>query len=85
MQQLNKTPITQQVMLWATKYPDQQIDVELMAKELDKPEEEIRAVLEKLHWVDVVRKSGLISYSGPNDPMICGVLWLCSTSARSKS
>ena len=70
VQQLNDTPTTQQVMLWATKYPDQQIDVEHVAKELDKPEEEIRAALEKLHWVDVVRKSGLISYSGPNDPMM---------------
>ena len=57
-------------MLWATKYPDQQIDIEHVAKELEKPEEEIRAALEKLHWVDVVRKSGLISYSGPNDPMM---------------
>lgn len=47
-----------------------EVDVERVAKELDKPEEEIRAVLEKLHWVDVVRKSGLISYSGPNDPMM---------------
>jgi uncharacterized protein YgbK (DUF1537 family) len=60
VQQLNKSPTTQQIMLWATKYPDQQIDVELMAKELDKPEEEIRAVLEKLHWVDVVRKSNCL-------------------------
>lgn len=70
MQELNDTPTTQQVMLWATKYPDQQIDVEHVAKELGKPEAEIRAALEKLHWVDVVRKSGLISYSGPNDPMM---------------
>jgi hypothetical protein len=35
-------------MLWATKYPDQQIDVERVAKELDQSEEKIRATLDKL-------------------------------------
>jgi hypothetical protein len=68
--ELNDTPTTQNIMLWATKYPDQKIDVEHVAKELNMEEKAVRAALEKLRWVDVVKKIGLISYSGPNDPMM---------------
>ena len=57
-------------MVRATKYPDQQIDVKRVAKELEMEEKAVRDSLEKLRWIDVVKKSGLISYSGPNDPMM---------------
>ena len=53
-----------------SKYPDQQIDVKRVAKELEMEEKAVRDSLEKLRWIDVVKKSGLISYSGPNDPMM---------------
>jgi hypothetical protein len=68
--QLNEGPITRQVMLWATRYPGQRIDAEHVAQELGVTAREVQAALEKLHWVDVVEKIGLISYNGPTDPML---------------
>ena len=57
-------------MLWATKYPGERIDAERIADKLEIEVSQVRASLEKLHWVDVVRKIGLISYQGPSDPVM---------------
>ncbi|MFQ5616527.1 MAG: ATP-binding protein, partial [Anaerolineales bacterium] len=69
-QQLNAGKVTRQVMLWTTRYPDRYIDAEEVAQELGVDVSAVRAALEKLRWVDVVEKMGLISYQGPNDPML---------------
>lgn len=68
--QLNDGLVTRRVMLWATKYPDQRIDAEQVAEEIGVELKEVRASLEKLRWVDVVSKIGLISYKGPTDTMM---------------
>ena len=70
IKQLNDSPTTLHITVRATKYPDEQIDVKRVAKELQIEEKAIRDSLEKLRWVDVVKKNALISYSGPNDPMM---------------
>lgn len=67
---LNDGQTTRQVMLWATKYPDERISAEHVAKQLGIDVKKVRESLEKLRWVDVVEKTGLISYQGPNDPMM---------------
>ncbi|HHN93863.1 MAG TPA: ATP-binding protein, partial [Anaerolineae bacterium] len=68
--QLNEGPVTRRVMLWATKYPGERIDAERVAREIGAPVEEVLAALDKLQWVDVVEKVGLISYQGPTDPIL---------------
>jgi hypothetical protein len=68
--ELNEGVTTRKVMLWATKYPDETIDVEQVAKAIGVDEKEVRNSLEKLRWIDVVEKSGLLSYKGPTDPML---------------
>lgn len=68
--QLNDGLVTRRVMLWATKYPDKRIDAEQVAEEIGVKTKEVRASLEKLRWVDVVSKIGLISYKGPTDAMM---------------
>lgn len=68
--QLNEGLVTRRVMLWATKYPDERIDADEVAQELGLEVKEVRASLEKLRWVDIVEKIGLISYKGPNDPIM---------------
>ena len=67
---LNDGPTTRRVMLCVTKYPGQRIDVPQIAEELGFGVRQVRASLDKLRWVDVVRKIGLISYQGPSDPMM---------------
>ncbi|MEM7536749.1 MAG: hypothetical protein AAF639_31505 [Chloroflexota bacterium] len=67
---LNDGPTTRRVMLWATKYPDKRVDVKTIAKELEVDVKEVRESLEKLRWVDVVKRTGLSSYLGPSDPML---------------
>ncbi|MFQ5617196.1 MAG: hypothetical protein ACE5GO_12155, partial [Anaerolineales bacterium] len=69
-QQLNAGQITRKVMLWATKYPDQRIAVEHMAQEIGVTTAEVHTALERLQWVDVVERVGLLSYKGPTDPML---------------
>jgi hypothetical protein len=69
-QQLNEGPATRRVMLWATRYPGERIDAERVAREIGVDVAEVSAALEKLRWVDVVEKIGLISYRGPTDPMM---------------
>jgi hypothetical protein len=69
-EQLNQGNVTRRVMLWAIKHPDERIDAERVATEIGLDEQEIQAALEKLRWIDVVEKIGLISYKGPNDPMM---------------
>ena len=68
--ELNSGLTTRRVMLWATKYPGERIDAQRIADELQIKVSEVRASLDKLRWADVVRKIGLISYQGPNDPMM---------------
>lgn len=68
--QLNEGYVTRKVMLWATKYPDQRIDAEAIAQEIGLDVGKVETALEKLRWVDVVEKVGLISYKGPTDPML---------------
>jgi len=68
--ELNEGLTTRRVMLWATKYPGERIDADRIADELSIEVRQVRASLEKLHWVDVVRKIGLISYQGPKDPVM---------------
>ncbi len=70
-QELNDGPTTRRVMLWATKYPDQRINVEQVAAEIGVTVEAVRESLEKLRWADIVQKMGLSSYIGPTDPMLC--------------
>ena len=67
---LNDGQTTRKVMLWATKYPDERVEAEHVAKQLRIEVSQVRQSLEKLRWVDVVEKTGLISYQGPNDPMM---------------
>ena len=69
-QLLNDGQTTRKVMLWATKYPDERVEAEHVAKQLGIEVSQVRQSLEKLRWVDVVEKTGLISYQGPNDPMM---------------
>ncbi|MEM7129330.1 MAG: hypothetical protein AAF702_23565 [Chloroflexota bacterium] len=68
--ELNEGQTTRKVMLWATKYPDQRIDTDQVAREIGIDEPEVRATLEKLRWIDVVEKPGLLSYQGPSEPMM---------------
>ncbi|MBV7329745.1 hypothetical protein KFU94_16160 [Chloroflexi bacterium TSY] len=68
--QLNEGDTTRKVMLWTTKYPDQTLDPKVAATELGLDERTVREALEKLRWADIVRKSGLITYVGPSDPML---------------
>ena len=68
--ELNEGLIIRRVMLWATKYPGERIDAERIAEELEIEVSQVRASLEKLNWVDVVRKIGLITYQGPSDPVM---------------
>ena len=68
--ELNEGLTTRRVMLWATKYPGERIDADRIADKLEIEVSQVRASLEKLHWVDVVRKIGLISYQGPSDPVM---------------
>ena len=51
------------------------ITADRIADKLEIEVSQVRACLEKLHWVDVVRKIGLISYQGPSDP----VIWCCES------
>ncbi|MCE7980900.1 MAG: hypothetical protein DYG89_06880 [Caldilinea sp. CFX5] len=67
---LNEGTTTRKVMFWATKYPDQRIDVEQVAQRIGVDESKVRESLEKLRWIDVVEKIGLLSYKGPTDPMM---------------
>ncbi|MGB0386549.1 MAG: ATP-binding protein [Ardenticatenaceae bacterium] len=67
---LNDGQTTRKVMLWATKYPDERIQAEHVAKQLGLEVTKVRESLEKLRWADVVEKVGLISYQVPNDPMM---------------
>jgi hypothetical protein len=69
-EQLNQGQVTRRVMLWTIKHPDERIDAERIANELGLDQQQIQAALEKLRWIDVVEKIGLISYQGPNDPMM---------------
>ena len=64
--ELNEGDTTRKVMFWTTKYPDKRIDFKQIAQE-----KTVRASLEKLQWVDIVKRTGLISYEGPSDPMLC--------------
>ncbi len=68
--QLNEGPLTRNVVLWATKYPDERIDPDRLAEDLGAGVGEVLAALEKLQWIDVVQRTGLISYQGPGDPML---------------
>ncbi len=69
-QYLNTGPTTRRVMLWATKYPEQRIDADLVAQKLGMDLADVHGTLEKLRWADIVERIGLTSYKGPTDPML---------------
>ncbi|MEM7537745.1 MAG: hypothetical protein AAF639_36580 [Chloroflexota bacterium] len=69
-ERLNDGPTTRRVMLWVTKYPNQFIDAEMASEELGIDEKVAREALEKLRWIDIIEKTGIISYTGPKDPML---------------
>ncbi len=67
---LNSGQTTRKVMFWVTKFPDEQIDVERVAKEVGVSVDEVRDSLEKLVQVDLVTRSGWTLFNGPDDPML---------------
>ncbi len=69
-EELNEGDTTRKVMFWATKYPEQRIDAKRIAKEIGETDKTVQTTLEKLQWVDIVERTGLISYQGPTDPML---------------
>ena len=69
--QLNDGPTTRQVMLWAAKYPpNKRFKAEEVAADLGLEPLLVQESLEKLRWIDVVYKIGMITYYGPSDPMM---------------
>ena len=67
---LNEGETTKKVMFWATKYPDERIDTELVAKEIGVSPQEVQASLQKLEQLDIVRRVTWSLYHGPTDPML---------------
>jgi len=67
---LNQGQTTKKVLFWATKYPDEQIDAERVAKEIGIGLDEVQAALRKLYKADLVDKIGWTLYQGPSDPML---------------
>ena len=67
---LNQGQTTKKVLFWATKYPDERIDVKRVAKEIGVEIEKVQAALKKLYKADLVDKMGWTLYHGPSDPML---------------
>ncbi|MCP4349599.1 MAG: hypothetical protein GY795_29310 [Desulfobacterales bacterium] len=67
---LNASQTTKKIMFWAVKYPDQQIDADRIADELNIDEETVKDALKKLYQVDIVNKIGWTLFEGPGDPML---------------
>lgn len=67
---LNGGQLTYKVMLWATKYPDQDIRVEPIAKALGVSEDAVQQTLDRLYQIDVINREVGDLYSGPSDPML---------------
>ncbi|MEM7536884.1 MAG: ATP-binding protein [Chloroflexota bacterium] len=69
--ELNEGDTTRQVMLWVAKHADELLMAKNIAKSLGIDRKEVANALEKLRWVDVIKRQGLISFYGPTDPMLC--------------
>lgn len=67
---LNSGQTTLKVLLQATAYPDERIDVEAIAEKLGLAEKEVQAALEKLVQIDLVGRQIGEVYKGPRDPML---------------
>ena len=67
---LNDGQTTKKVMFWATKYPDEQIDTEVVAQEIGVERAEVQESLLKLEQLDIVRRTTGSLYNGPTDPML---------------
>ncbi|MCP4111238.1 MAG: hypothetical protein GY749_37885 [Desulfobacteraceae bacterium] len=67
---LNTGQTTRKVMFWATKYPEQRIDAELVAREIGESFENVQVSLKKLLEADIVSKASWTLYNGPGDPML---------------
>ncbi|MCP4347957.1 MAG: hypothetical protein GY795_20835 [Desulfobacterales bacterium] len=67
---LNTGQTTRKVMFWATKYPEERIDAELVAREIGESYENVQASLEKLLQANIVTRASWTKYEGPDDPML---------------
>ncbi|MCP4111432.1 MAG: ATP-binding protein [Desulfobacteraceae bacterium] len=67
---LNTGQTTRKVMFWATKYPEEQIDAERVAKEIGSSVEDVQTSLQKLQQADIVMRVSWTLYEGPGYPML---------------
>ncbi|MEM7134814.1 MAG: ATP-binding protein [Chloroflexota bacterium] len=67
---LNDGQTTKRVMFWATKYPDERIDTERVAKEIGVEQADVQESLQKLEQLDIVTRHTWSVYHGPTDPML---------------
>ncbi len=67
---LNSGQTTLKVLLWATQYPDERIDVEEVAREIGISENDVQTALKKLLQIDLVARQIGTVYKGPRDPML---------------
>lgn len=67
---LNKDDRTKKVMFWATKYPEEEIDAEHIAKEIGADLDLVQDSLRKLYKADIITRVGWTLYEGSGDPML---------------
>ena len=67
---LNDGTTTKQVMFWATKYPDQRIEVEEIAEKIGVAPQEVHESLQKLEELDVIQRASISMFKGPTEPML---------------
>jgi len=67
---LNDGTTTKKVMFWATKYPDERINVEEIAQKIGVKRQEVQESLQKLEKLDIVQRQTWSVYHGPTELML---------------
>lgn len=74
VRQLNGDQTTRKILYWIANHPGQVIRPDTVAEVFGLSWEGVQAALEKLYRPDVIQRASVMTYEGPNDPLLCEFL-----------